>query len=76
MSAGAAWAACYAATGLLAGTVVAWPAAPAAAIACNAAEGRCMTACMAGAATIDVFVGAAILPVVGAVVIGAAMCLM
>eukprot|EP00035_Acanthoeca_spectabilis_P014814 m.289531 g.289531 ORF g.289531 m.289531 type:complete len:98 (+) comp16227_c3_seq2:127-420(+) len=42
---GVAWTACYAAAGLVAGTVVASPAAPAAALACNAAEGLCMTGC-------------------------------
>lgn len=42
---GIAWAGCYSAAGLAAGTVVASPAAPAAALACNAAEGLCMAAC-------------------------------
>ena len=42
---GTAWAACYTTAGLIAGTVVASSLAPAAAIACNAAEGTCMTAC-------------------------------
>ncbi len=42
---GISWAACYAAAGLIAGTVTAGVGAPAAALACNAAEGTCMTAC-------------------------------
>ena len=42
---GTVWAGCYSAAGLVAGTVVASPAAPAAALACNAAEGLCMAAC-------------------------------
>ncbi|KAL5519692.1 hypothetical protein ACEPAG_1352 [Sanghuangporus baumii] len=38
---------CYAAAGLTFGTVVAAPAAPAAAIACNSVLGVCMAACAA-----------------------------
>ena len=36
---------CYAAAGLVFGTVVAAPAAPAAALACNSAFGSCQAAC-------------------------------
>jgi hypothetical protein len=46
---GTTWAACYSAAGLVAGTIVVSPLAPAAALACNAAEGVCMTACLGGA---------------------------
>jgi hypothetical protein len=42
---GLAWAACYAEAGLIAGTIIAGPSAPAAALACNAAEAACMSAC-------------------------------
>ena len=42
---GTVWAGCYATAGLVAGTIVASPAAPAAALLCNAAEGICMTGC-------------------------------
>ncbi|KAF7371160.1 hypothetical protein MSAN_00751400 [Mycena sanguinolenta] len=43
--------ACYAAAGLTFGTVVAAPAAPAAALACNAALGTCSATC----ATVGLF---------------------
>jgi len=42
---GTAWAACYAAAGLVAGTITAFVGAPAAALACNAAESSCMISC-------------------------------
>jgi hypothetical protein len=42
---GLAWAACYAEACLIAGTIIAAPSAPAAALACNVAEGACMSAC-------------------------------
>ncbi len=42
-----AWVACYAAAGLVAGTVTAGLGAPAAALACNAQQGFCMAACAA-----------------------------
>jgi hypothetical protein len=44
---GTAWAACYAAAGLIAGTITAGVGAPAAALACNAAESVCMKGCVA-----------------------------
>ena len=47
---GTAWTECYIAAGLVAGTVVASPFAPAAAMVCNAAEGACMVACTSAAA--------------------------
>ena len=44
--------ACYGAAGLVFGTVTAGAGAPAAAVACNAAFGKCMAACtVATAAT-------------------------
>lgn len=43
----AGWVSCYAAAGLTAGTVTAGAAMPAAAIACNAAQGVCMASCAA-----------------------------
>jgi hypothetical protein len=45
---GKAWAACYTAVGLVAGTIVGSPLAPPAALACNAVEGVCMIACFPG----------------------------
>ena len=39
------WVGCYAAAGLVAGTITAGIGAPAAALACNAAQGLCMTSC-------------------------------
>lgn len=42
---GVSWAACYAAAGLVAGTVTAGLGVPVAALACNALESTCMTAC-------------------------------
>lgn len=42
---GTAWAACYTAAGLVAGTIVSGPLAPAAAMVCNAAESVCMSTC-------------------------------
>ena len=42
-----AWVACYAAAGLVAGTVTAGAAVPAAALTCNAQQGLCMAACAA-----------------------------
>eukprot|EP00798_Chlamydomonas_sp_ICE-L_P027990 gene27990-32418_t len=47
---GTAWAACYAAAGLVAGTITAGIGVPAAALACNAAEGTCMGYCIGVAA--------------------------
>ncbi|PRW32660.1 cell envelope integrity [Chlorella sorokiniana] len=43
-----AWVSCYAGTGLIAGTVTAGLGAPEMALACNAAQGLCMTACAGG----------------------------
>ncbi|RIB08799.1 hypothetical protein C2G38_1982314 [Gigaspora rosea] len=43
----AGWVACYAAGGLVAGTVTGGLGAPAAAILCNIAQGGCMAACAA-----------------------------
>ena len=48
---GKAWTVCYAAAGLVAGTVVAGPLAPAAALTCNVAESACMGACTSAAAS-------------------------
>ncbi|CAG8710320.1 36361_t:CDS:2 [Gigaspora margarita] len=46
-SCNAGWVACYAAGGLVAGTVTGGLGAPAAAILCNIAQGACMAACAA-----------------------------
>ncbi|CAG8595072.1 2363_t:CDS:2 [Scutellospora calospora] len=43
----AGWVSCYAAAGLVAGTVTGGLGAPAAAILCNVAQGACMAACAA-----------------------------
>merc|ERR1712083_317337 len=43
----AGWVSCYAAGGLTAGTVTGGAAMPAAAMACNCAQGACMAACAA-----------------------------
>ena len=45
------WGACYAAAGATAGTVISTPATPLVILACNAAQGTCMTACAAVALT-------------------------
>jgi hypothetical protein len=70
---GLAWAACYAAAGLVAGTVTGGIGAPAAVIACNAAEGTCMTAYV-GAAAVDVAGGVALGAMAGPVGVGLAVC--
>lgn len=49
---GSAWAICYAAAGLVAGTVTGGLGAPASAIACNAGHGACMKGCV-GAAVVS-----------------------
>ncbi|RIB08800.1 hypothetical protein C2G38_319280 [Gigaspora rosea] len=46
-SCNAGWVACYAAAGLIAGTVTGGLGAPATAILCNIAQGTCMAACAA-----------------------------
>ncbi|RIB08866.1 hypothetical protein C2G38_1982239 [Gigaspora rosea] len=43
----AGWVSCYAAAGLVAGTVTGGVGAPAAAILCNVGQGACMAACAA-----------------------------
>ncbi|CAG8544979.1 30828_t:CDS:2 [Racocetra persica] len=43
----AGWVSCYAAAGLVAGTVTGGLGAPAAALLCNVAQGACMAACAA-----------------------------
>eukprot|EP00798_Chlamydomonas_sp_ICE-L_P006663 gene6663-3328_t len=62
---GTAWAACYAAAGLVAGTVTAGIGAPAAALACNAAEGNCMALCFIPAAAEAPLTGGASLACAG-----------
>jgi hypothetical protein len=47
---GAAWVSCYAASGLIAGTIIASPLAPVAAMSCNALESQCMIACTGASA--------------------------
>ena len=42
---GAAWVACYAAAGLVAGTITAGGLAPVSALLCNGSESQCMLAC-------------------------------
>ena len=42
-----AWVSCYTSAGLVAGTVTAGVGVPAAALACNALQGACMTSCAA-----------------------------
>lgn len=73
----AVWTACYAAAGVVAGTVTAGAAAPVAILGCNSAQGICMTACagvtLAGGAA-EVTAGAVLGPAVAvsAAVAGAA----
>ena len=49
---GTTWVACYAAAGLVAGTVTGGIGAPAAALACNAVQSTCMTACTISSVTL------------------------
>ena len=70
---GTAWAACYSAAGLVAGTIVASPAAPTAALACNAAESVCMAGCYATLQGTAAAEGAAAPPTVLFNIVGGAL---